>query len=501
MKTPLLIVCWIGVMAVAAFLRFDDLTARPVHADEATGARITGQRMEIKGYIFDPLHYHGPTLSIAGKLSARAQGMGGWSELEKGALRLVPALAGCLLVLVPLAGRRRFGDGPMLVAALALATSPLLVYYSRMYIHEMLLALFGVLALFQSASAKRWWPAGLWVGLMFATKETFAISMMAWLGAAGLLYGIGLLRKEAPKPLELLKTQLRPALLAAGLALLTSLAFYTNGFTYWQGAVDSVKTYFVYDLVEGHAKPASYYVELLLKPRELGGVWWFETTVALLALAAVTGSVVSRSMARPARLAIQFLALGAVFHFFIYTLIAYKTPWLMVLPWAHVCLLAGFVVVLPLPNRGTKVGLAVVVAAFLSIEFIQSRQATGRLASDERNPYAYVPTSVDIESLEPWLVSLDKALPERSLEPIGVIGSEYWPLPWYLRHYEKVGYWAEAPPSLERLPIVFATVDLTETLVESHVPIPRGLRTDTPVTVWVRTDFWDASLATPSSDE
>ena len=45
----------------------------------------------------------------------------------------------------------------MLIAALALATSPLLVYYSRMFIHEMLLGLFGVLALFQFTSGKRWW--------------------------------------------------------------------------------------------------------------------------------------------------------------------------------------------------------------------------------------------------------------------------------------------------------------------------------------------------------
>ncbi len=486
MRKPILIACWIAVTVVGVFLRFDDLSRRPFHADEATGARITAQRMEVKGYVFDPLHYHGPTLSMAGMLSAGLHGMYRWSELEKGALRLVPALAGCLLVLVPLAGRRRFGDGPMLAAALALATSPLLVYYSRMYIHEMLLALFGVLALFQFASAKRWWPAGIWIGLMFATKETFAISMMAWLGAGGVLYGIALVRKEAPNPPELFKTQLRPALLAAGLALLTSLYFYTNGFIYWQGAVDAVRTYFVYEVVEGHDKPIGYYAGFLT------------STVSVLALGALAGSLFCRSMAGSVRLAIQFLALSAVFHFLIYSLIAYKTPWLMVLPLAHVCLLAGFVFALPFKRRLPWAGVAVAVAICLTLQFLESRRVTGRIASDDRNRYAYVPTSEDIESLGPWLASLDEALPERSLEPIAVIGSDYWPLPWYLRHYDKVGYWSEAPDSLERLPIVFATIDLTEVLIESHVPVPRGLRTDTPVTVWVRTDFWDASLESPS---
>lgn len=498
MRPPLLIACWIGVLVVAGFLRFDDLASRPFHADEATGARITAQRMETKGYIFDPLHYHGPTLSLAGVASARLHGMSRWPELEKRALRVVPAVAGCLLVLVPLLGRRRFGDGPMLLAALALATSPLLVYYSRMYIHEMLLALCGALALFQAASARRWWPAGIWVGLMFATKETFAISMLAWGAAGGLLYLASLSRPDRVTPPEWLRRHGRAAGLAIGLALLTSLAFYTNGFTYWRGAVDAVMTYFVYDLVEGHGKPARYYLEFMLQPQQAAGRWWGETALALLALGALGAGLFRASLPRATRVAIQFLALAAAFHFLIYSLIGYKTPWLMVLPWVHVCLLAGFAVCLPLPGRVVKAVAAVIFAAVLASQFLQSRQATGRLASDDRNPNAYVPTSEDIETLGPWLSSLDAAVPELPIEPIGVIGAGYWPLPWYLRGYDKVGYWPEAPASLERLPLVFATVDLAATLAETHVPVPRGLRTDTPITVWVRHDFWDAALAAPS---
>ena len=60
---------------------------------------------------------------------------------------MLPAIAGTLLVLRAAAVARRFGDAPMLLAAALLATSPLLVYYSRMFIHESLLVLFGMLAL------------------------------------------------------------------------------------------------------------------------------------------------------------------------------------------------------------------------------------------------------------------------------------------------------------------------------------------------------------------
>ncbi|MBK1826090.1 flippase activity-associated protein Agl23 [Haloferula rosea] len=497
MKRSILIICWLGVLLTGVFLRFDDLGSRPFHADEATGARITAQRLESNNYVFDPVHYHGPTLSGAAMVSARLHGMSRWAELEKAALRLVPALAGCLLVLIPILGRKRFGDPAMLLAGLALASSPLLVYYSRMFIHEMILALFGALALFQVASAKRWWPAGIWIGLMFATKETFVISLLAWGAVGGLLYLLSLRRADRILPLEMIKQQARPALIAMGLGILVALIFYTNGFTYWKGAVDSVRTYFIYEVVEGHDKPFAYYFQLMLQPRELAGTWWFETSLLLLAGAALVVSCISTTLNRPSRLAIQFLALSALFHFLIYSLIAYKTPWLMVVPWVHVCLLAGFLgTTLATRSKRQKAIILVVLATVMSIQFIQSRQATGRLASDERNPYAYVPTSDDIETLKPWLDSLDAAVPELTLEPVGVIGSEYWPLPWYLRRYEKVGYWAEAPPSLERLPLVFSTGDLTADLSESHVPIPRGLRTDTPMTVWVREDFWEAALST-----
>jgi predicted membrane-bound mannosyltransferase len=204
-------------------------------------------------------------------------------------------------------------------------------------------------------------------------------------------------------------------------------------------------------------------------------------------------------MPRGSRVAIQFLALSAAFHFIIYSLIAYKTPWLMVLPWLHVCLLAGFVGLgLSAKAKAASACLMVLMLAAFSIQWIQSRHATGRLASDDRNPYAYVPTSEDIEELGPWLESLDRAVPDFSLEPIAVIGAEYWPLPWYLRHYKQIGYWSQPPASLERLPLVFSNDDLTEVLAETHVPVPRGLRNDTPMTVWVREDFWEASLAVDS---
>ena len=495
MKRIFTIICWLAVFAIGAHLRLDDLASRPFHADEATGAKITSLRLESGTYVFDPLHYHGPILSELGTFSARAFGENTWSELNKQPLRLVPAIAGCLIILLPLLGARRFGHTPMLLAALALASSPLLVYYSRMYIHEILLVFFGVLALFQLTTRKTWWPTGIWIGLMFATKETFAISMIAWAGAAILTFFLHAAMDRA-RPLRLstkaaFLATWKPFLLTVGLALLVSMFFYTDHFTRWSGAIDAFRTYFVYETVEGHDKPFFYYLTPLILPKNSGGLWWFETPIILAALAALIASFTSKSITRESQIAIRFLAIAAAAHFLIYSLIAYKTPWLVLLPWAHLCLLAGFAIYL-IPKKSALL-TALVALSFIPL-FFQSKNATGRYASDDRNPYAYVPTAGDIETLEPWLDTIAAASPDTPMEPIGIIGNEYWPLPWYLRKQSKIGAWPEAPPSIERLPVIFATVDLTELLTATHIPIPRGLRTDTPMIVWVRNDFWDASV-------
>ena len=95
------IVGWICVGVTAVFLRIDDMGARPFHADEATGARITAQRMDGEA-AFDPTHYHGPILADAAGVVCRLRGEDGWNEMSNTTLRIVPMLAGVLLVLMPL---------------------------------------------------------------------------------------------------------------------------------------------------------------------------------------------------------------------------------------------------------------------------------------------------------------------------------------------------------------------------------------------------------------
>lgn len=501
MKRAVIIALWISVIVTGAFLRFDHLGKRPFHPDEATGARIAARRMESGESQFDPTHFHGPLQADLAIPLCLLRGETCWKEMTKGTLRTLPAIAGTLLVLLPLLWRRRCGDAPMLLAAALLATSPLLVYYSRMFIHESLLALFGIAALMALTRQPRWGIPGLLLGLMFAAKESFAISVIAW-AAAGLLVAW---ENRRTLDREMLASAWRTYRLPVGVSLLvaalTAIGFYTDGFRHPQGAVDAVRTYFVYKTGAGHDKPFGYYFQLLALPKKSGGVWWFETAVPVLALLAWASTFRRGPEAAPHRTLIRFIAYSAAGHFLIYGLIAYKTPWLACLGWAHVCLLAGFALSgIASRRRPVQAMLAVLAGGCLVTQFYQARRATDRYAADERNPYAYVPTRSDVEKLEAWLLALRDMSPPGALEPIGVIGSEYWPLPWYLRAFDRIGYWQTPPADLAQLPVVIAMPETTDAVMQqlehTHVALPRGLRAGVPVYVFVKNGIWRQWMAT-----
>jgi predicted membrane-bound mannosyltransferase len=53
--------------------------------------------------------------------------------------------------------------------------------------------------------------------------------------------------------------------------------------------------------------------------------------------------------------------------------------------------------------------------------------------------------------------SIAKQGPEGGRTGITIVSSEYWPLPWYLRNYSRVGYFGHMTSSTE--PIIIASED------------------------------------------
>jgi uncharacterized protein (TIGR03663 family) len=500
LQRSLIGIAWIAVIALALWLRVDDLEARPIHFDEATGAHIFSERLADRGYQFDPTHYHGPFLSLSTVPLAALYGEHSWRELSLTMLRTGPVLAGMLLVLTPLLWLRRVGHAAALAAAALLASSPLLVYYNRMYIHESWLALFGMLTaaavfyLIESPTRKRALLAGAAAGLMFATKETTLISLASWSLAGAVCWGLRKYRRGEGMAAPHLTAYFGPAAWFTLSLFLTAAVFYTEGFREPGGMVDAIRTYFVYETTPGHDKAFTYYLQMLVWPKQALGMWWSESGIVLLGTLACIPAVRSGRGLAP----IAFIGLGALFHVLVYSLISYKTPWLMTLPWALACLLAGCAF---LGARSTQTvgktlsfGLAFAICLFTQID--QSIQANGRLANHADNPYAYVPTSRNITQLPGWLQQLEGYAEGGSLEPIVVVGRGYWPLPWYLRDFKKVGYWPDPPEELASRWVVLSMPEqareCNRLLEETHTQLPRTLRSNVPITLYLKNELWKA---------
>jgi uncharacterized protein (TIGR03663 family) len=488
------IAVWSMVLFLAAWMRFEDLGSRPFHADEATGARITAARMSgEKGGRFDPKHYHGPLLGDAAVVVSRVRGEGGWKEMTKETLRMVPAAAGVLVVMLPVFWRRRVGDVPAVVAGALLAVSPLLVYYSRMFIHEMLLVLAGgaVLACFAGRRPRFLW-AGVCFGLMFAVKETFVISVLAWGGALAATMMCQSDWRSRERLGAWVRDYARPFALMVGVAVVVSMVFYTRLFTQPMGAWDAVRTFFVYETVAGHDKPWWWYGQWFGWPQKAAGMWWYECVVLWVAGMVFLASWLPGAGRCTERHWLRFLGFSVIGHWVIYSLFGYKTPWLMCLPWLHVCVLAGFGVMLLASRVWAMVAVGAMGVGLVWPMSKISNKASHRLASDARNPYAYVPTRTDVERMEDFLNQL-RPLSDRDV--VAVIGADYWPLPWYLRSFSRTGYWAEPPEGLRDWPFVMVLPDRVDQvsigLAESHVALPRGLRAEVPVWLMVRKDIWE----------
>ncbi len=476
---------WVPVVLLGVVLRVVDLGVAPMHADEAAGARITADRLEGRGYAFDPAHFHGPTLSWLGAGVARLFGQTGFAELDAAVLRLLPAVLGSLVVLLPLVLRPWIGGSGAIFGGLFLATSPLHCMYSRVYIHEAVLVFFSALALWCLA----WWLrskdvraavcGGIALGLMAATKETFVIPALGW--CAGLAVVWPLVRG-------------RELAVAAGAA---GLAFFAVVVAVYGNPLHFLSTFFNYATDPGHAKPWHYYAELMVVPKYHAPQWWTEVGIALL------GVVGAWSGWRRANPLVVVLAVSTVVQLGVYSVISYKTPWLMMVDWMHVCVLAGVgggVLIGGVSRWRLAVGLAVLCLVTV-FQFQQARAAVFRFPADARNPMAFVPTSGNVVPLGERLRALREKSPAFRGSRIAVVGRGYWPLPWYLRGAGEVGYYNVLPPGLDDFGVVIAMPEsadeTTRVLSRSHAVFFNGLRHEVPLTVFVRHDIRAEEIASP----
>ena len=134
---PWYVAAYIVVAVAAAAIRFWDLGVRAFHHDESLHAFYSWNLYAGEGYIHNPM-MHGPFQMEA---TAGLFFLFGDSDYTA---RLLYAIAGTVLVLMPLFFRSRLGDWGALITSVLLAFSPAMLYYSRFARNDILMAVWAL---------------------------------------------------------------------------------------------------------------------------------------------------------------------------------------------------------------------------------------------------------------------------------------------------------------------------------------------------------------------
>ncbi len=543
MKTWVFAALILIISTGALVFRLPGLSRRPMHTDEAVHAVKFNILWEEGQYRYDPQEYHGPTLYYFALPVVWLSGARDFAETSAATFRLVPVLFGVGLIVLLMLFSDGLGRTSAICAGVLTAISPAMVYYSRYYIQETLLVFFTLVAIVAGwryvRSRRVGWAllAGVAVGLMHATKETCIVAWGALLAAlvitaAWTRWQRGVVRAACPlvpSPDDAGKTHrqqaasgtLRVSVLGGGVAVavVVSVLFFSAFFTNPAGPLDSLRAYATYfDRAGGHGlhdHPWHYYLHMLIYTHYKTGPVWSEALILLLAaigmVAALTGKGIRDAHLPLIRLLTIYTLLMAV----IYSAIPYKTPWSMLSFLHGMILLAGVgatALVVWVRFAGLRVVVGLLLAAGAAQLGWQAHLANSpRWHADNRNPYAYAHPLAGVERLTDWVERVAAFHPAREGMLIKVIAPDPWPLPWYLRRFERVGYW-EQPPEDADAPVVISSTELEPPLdawLRGEYRVSHyGLRPDVVLLVYVEEELWQRfarsfadPIPVPSSQE
>ena len=337
-----------GIVALGTVLRFLFLSMKQPHFDEGINGWFVDQMMKTGFYRYDPTNYHGPLHFYILFLAQALFGRHIW------ALRLPVVLASIGAIFVTLKFEPFVGRKVSRIAALAMAISPGFIFYGRYSIHEVWLLLFsmlfvlGLVGLWRFGTRGYLWCVGLGIAGMILTKETYIIHIGSALIAAGVLWvSHKLTPMEDVKPARQLWDLADLAIVAAA-GIFFIVFFYSGTLLNWPGLKGLYQTFAVWYQTgsngNGHEKPWPYWLELVLRYE-----WPILVGLLLCLLCQFFQNYV-----------IRFLAIYGVGVFAAYSIIHYKTPWIIIsIVWPLLFVFAAGAAALRIPRKAfVIVGLA-----------------------------------------------------------------------------------------------------------------------------------------------
>ncbi len=509
------------IAAVAAVgVRMINLPQRPMHVDEAVHADKFRDLQENGWYTYDPHEYHGPTLNYATLVPALLSGAGTYIQVTETTLRIVPVVFGGLLILLLVGLRDGLGRWGAVFAAGFTAVSVMISFYSRYYIMEILLVCFTlglIVCVWRYAVRPRTlWAggAGLFLGLMHATKETFVIPVAA-MAIAGFLCRRSRFGVSPDRPIVAWWKRAVHLLLALLAAVGVSVLFFSSFGRNPQGIADSILTYAAYFQRAGqnpvHLHPWYAYLAWLGWYQFADGPIFSEGLILALAAIACVWIGLEKKPPREGDLRFQrFLVYYTLISTVLYSLIPYKTPWCAMGFFHGMILLAGVATsrLVLSPNRMLGSAAALVIGVGAAHLVWLNYLGNFRYFCDSRNPWVYAHTGQDIFDIERTVREVAAVHPEGTRMHLQVIcpGYDYWPLPWYLRDFPRAGYWSMVQNEVVSAELILAMPAVEEALMtrlfelpppgQRHMYMPlfdrdMELRPSVEIRGYLRKDLWD----------
>jgi len=432
---------------VVAALRFYEYDAPPDSLNASPGA---------------PLGSGIAAASVA--LVAASLGAAYWPKYYVPALALVLLSSGALFVLL-----RRY-DGERSTYLMLAAISAALLFATK----ETAFISVGVLLIaWAMAWGYTWFAARLgWFGAPEPASGRRARGMPGGRGGAGVAAEVdtqGLVARLGgwSRILVLLVA-------ALGLFLFVNIVFYSSFFSNSKGVWDAVEAYQVWKKTGEsgfHGYARHKYLEWLLASNKYlewlvrGGTGvapkydWESGEEPMLFLLACAGALVALRETR--RRFPLFAALWGFGLLAAYSLIKYKTPWLVLSMLVPFAITGGYAIDWLYRRRARALALGALGVA-LAVAAYQTVQLNYVHYDDDRYIYVYAHTKREYLDMIREINRIAERAGTGYETSINVSAPEYWPMPWYLRDYKRVGYQSRVIPTATDALIIASTAQSAE---------------------------------------
>jgi uncharacterized protein (TIGR03663 family) len=425
------------ILLIASFFRLHHLGVKPPHFDEGINGHFVLTLWRDGFYTYDPSNFHGPIYFYLLQLAEILFGRG----IES--FRTLNAFLSIGLVAMIFQFRRFVGSAAVWASAM-IAISPAFTFYGRYAIHETLFIIgqvafvFGRLIWMQRPGRDSVYFMASGLVIMLATKETFIIFLGTWVIAEVVVnyserLNLWIRRKRTQvvsdenlnpwtrtdelSPLEI-KNLVTAVWLGLGISVFVLLALFTGFFENPKGAGDFFRAFDFWTNTgkagNGHSKEATYWALTM---------WRYEWLLLIGLMAGAATAFPFQWINRAQRI----LVLSGFGNFLAYSLIPYKTPWLILSFWGL------FFFLFPVLRKGVRYGIVIL---FLLVGFIHDSNQAYRLNfrnfTDPTEPYVYVQTTQDYAKILNVFERQVQLSPAAKNFVFLVLVQDPWPLPYDL---------------------------------------------------------------------